>query len=70
MLLSQIEELRDSIVQLDTEREGLMHKRDELILQVLDEKVPVEDIVSASGVNRARVYQIRTAHMKTSEGTS
>lgn len=61
-MLSQLEEVRDSITRIDSEREELMRSRDRLILQALEEKVPVADIVSASGVNRARVYQIRSAH--------
>ena len=67
MLLSQIEELRDSIARLDRQREDLQERRDDLILQALEAKVPVPEIVSASGVNRARIYQIRAAHK---EGTS
>ena len=62
MLLSEIEELRDSIARLDRQREALQERRDDLILQALEAKVPVTEIISASGVNRARIYQIRTAH--------
>ena len=62
MLLNQIEELRDSLARIDRERDEHMRRRDEFILTALEQKVPVPEIVSASGVNRARVYQIRAAH--------
>ncbi len=39
-----------------------MRRRGALILQALQEKVPVAEIVSASGINRARAYQVRAAH--------
>ena len=67
MLLNQLEELRDSLARIDRERDEHMRRRDELILTALEQKVPVPEIVSASGVNRARIYQIRAAHK---EGTS
>ncbi|MEV8224291.1 hypothetical protein AB0P16_17840 [Dietzia maris] len=71
MLLSEIEELRDSIARLDRQREELKWRRDQLVLQTLQEKVPVAEIVAASGVNRARIYQIRAEHKQgTQEGTS
>lgn len=62
MLLNQLEELRDSLARIDRERDEHMRRRDEFILTALEQKVPVPEIVSASGVNRARVYQIRAAH--------
>ena len=62
MLPSKIEELRDSIARLDRQRDEFMRERDKLILQALEAKVPVTEIISASGVNRARIYQIRAAH--------
>ncbi|QGW24508.1 hypothetical protein GJR88_02271 [Dietzia sp. DQ12-45-1b] len=67
MLLIQIEELRDFIVRLDHQRNELMGERDQFILHALEAKVPVTEIVSASGVNRVRICQIR-AEQK--EGTS
>lgn len=62
MLLSQIKEMSRNIDTLDTQRDEFMRQRDALILKALHDKVPVAEIVSASGVNRARIYQIRAAH--------
>lgn len=64
MLLNQLEELRDSLARIDRERDEHMRRRDELILTALEQKVPVPEIIPASGVNRARIYQIRAAHKK------
>jgi len=62
MLLSQIRELGRTIGTLDAQRDEYMGQRDKLIIKALQEKVPVTEIVSASGVNRPRIYQIRELH--------
>lgn len=58
MLLSQMEELRESIARRDSPRDVLIWRRDQLILKALQAKIPVE-IISASGVSRVRVFLIR-----------
>lgn len=62
MGLSEIRGLRQRIEALDRERETFMLERDRLILSAIEEGFPVPMIVSASGVTRARIYQIRDLH--------